>query len=98
MNQMYNGFIPLQSIYSGKRIRHFVMLNQGVPRYTIQSPQANFNINSNKPLTLDTLNATTNLIFAGTRVAFTPDKFKNNKVLFARMLLHIGQQKLLIIS
>ncbi|MBP7854401.1 hypothetical protein KAZ82_00515, partial [Candidatus Babeliales bacterium] len=87
MNQSYAGFIPLQSIYSGKRIRHFVMLNQGVPRYTIQSPQQSVVINATTPLSLDTMNATTNLVFAGTRVAYTPNKFKKNKVLFAPNLI-----------
>jgi hypothetical protein len=84
LNRSFNGFIPLQSIYSGKRIRHFVMLNQGVPRYTVQSVQPNFSLtNPTNSITLDTLNATTNLIFVGTRAAFSPQRYKQKKVLVA---------------
>lgn len=88
MNQAFNGFVPLQSNYSGTRLRHFVMLNQGIPRYTLATPVEDLSlINRSSTITVDTLNATTNLIFVGTRLKLTPQTFAKNKVLFAPTMI-----------
>lgn len=80
MNQSIGGFIPLQSEYIGKRIRHVVMFNQGVPRCN----EVKINTGSTTNLILDiearTIQDMTNIAFIGTRVAWNPVICKDNKL------------------
>lgn len=91
MHQNFNGFVPLQSVYSGKRIQHLVMLGEGVPRFTVQNPQ----------LTLDELHVQsrvtgvatltdkfTNLAYAGIGLECTPAKFADQKAMIKPVLLY----------
>lgn len=90
-HQNFDGFVPLQSVYSGKRIQHLVMLGEGVPRFTVQNPQ----------LTLDELHVQsrvtgvatltdkfTNLAYAGIGLECTPAKFADQKAMIKPVLLY----------
>lgn len=77
MNQQFTGFLPIQSVYSGKRLDHLVILNQGVPRFNVRNPGADL---SKKNVTAviepDTLNEFTNIAFIGTRLEWKVPQLK----------------------
>lgn len=84
MHQDFTGFIPLQSVYSGTRIRHFVMFNQEIPRFSVAD--LNFDgtgQNITTSMEPDAINAFTNIAFLGTRIAYNPERFKDHEVLLA---------------
>lgn len=79
MNQNIGGFVPLQSEYVGKRIRHVVMFHQGVPRFdeVILNPKPITNLVKN--IESRTIQDLTNIIFTGTRLnwhATSLEKYK----------------------
>lgn len=82
MHQNFNGFTPVQSIYSGKRIQHLVMLNTGVPRFTVQNPYisaADQNVQS-RVMGVSTLtDKFTNLAYTAFAIECTPTKFADQK-------------------
>lgn len=82
----YKGFVPLQEAYSGKRVKF------AFPTNKIERPVANpFNSDEENVLT-KTTSGFTNLIFAGTGVAWTPTSweqaFKLNPNVIAYWLQH----------
>ncbi len=84
LHQNYTGFAPVQSQYSGTRIRNLIMFNQGISRYTVAAPESsNPLINSTQPLVTDTLDSTTNIAFVGTRLGWQVHSWKDHKLLIA---------------
>ena len=84
MHRDFNGFVPIQSVYSGKRIQHLVMLNTGVPRFTVQNPSLSTSIShvSSRITGVATLtDKFTNLAYVGTAIEWKPEKFKDQKLL-----------------
>lgn len=77
MNENYTGFLPLQSVYSGKRLRHMVVFNQGVPRFNVKNPNADLRTqNITQVLTPDVVNEVTNIIFAGVHARWNIERYK----------------------
>lgn len=67
LRQTYDGFVPLQSVYSGTRLRHLIMLNSGVVRFGNQKPwetPANSNVVSSFTGS-NTISGFTNLAYIG---------------------------------
>ncbi len=84
MNQKYNGFVPLQSVYSGKRLQHLVMLNLGIPRFTVEEPQKDLkdlHVTSKVTGSTNITNKFTNLAYTGLGFEYTPAKLADQKVL-----------------
>jgi len=82
MHQDFNGFIPVQSVYSGKRIQHLVMLNTGVPRFTVQQPQLSLDelhVQSQVTSSTTLTDKFTNLAYAGVGLECSPAKFADQK-------------------
>jgi hypothetical protein len=81
MNQQYSGFLPLQSVYNGRRLRHLVLFNQGVPRFNTKLPNADL---SQKNVTTvsspSNLNQMTNIGFVGGRLDWNIQAWKKNGV------------------
>lgn len=83
MNRSYTGFVPIQSVYSGKKIQHLVMLNTGVPRFTVENPYlstAELNVVSRVTGVSTLTDKFTNLAYVGTAIEFKPAKFKDQKL------------------
>jgi hypothetical protein len=80
LNQTFNGFIPLQSVYSGKRLRHLVLFNQGVPRFAVKNPLADLSLsNVTGVVVSDTINEMTNIAFVGGRIDWKIPQLKKYK-------------------
>lgn len=83
MNMSFHGYVPIQSVYSGKRIQHLVMLNTGVPRFTVQNPDMKLDkLHVPSRITgVSTLtDKFTNLAYAGSAFEYKPAKFADQKV------------------
>ncbi len=86
-NRTFSGFVPIQSVYSGKRLRHLIILNEGVPRFNTQNPNGTFtNQNVTPPASPENIEFR-NIAFIGTRVDWNVERFKEHKVLFAPNLI-----------
>ncbi len=84
LHQNYTGFAPVQSQYSGTRIRNLIMFNQGIARYTVAAPEdSNPLENSTQPLVTDTLDSTTNIAFIGARLGWHVQAWKDHELLIA---------------
>ena len=84
-HQNFNGFIPLQSVYTGKRLQHLVMLNTGVPRFIVQNPTVPLdqqNVASRVTGVATLTDKFTNLAYTGLGFECTPAKFADQKALF----------------
>ncbi len=81
MNEKFRGFVPLQSVYSGTRLDHLVIFNQGIPRFNVRFPNSDL---SKKNVTTfiqpDTINEMTNIAFAGARLEWHVQQFKKHKI------------------
>ena len=42
LNREFHGFAPLQSVYAGKRLRHLIIFNRGIPRFSQRNPNGDF--------------------------------------------------------
>lgn len=83
LNQSFDGFVTLQSVYSGKRLRHLIIFNQGVPRFTSRRPGMTFSKqNVNPSLSKENIEFT-NIAFVGSRAEWKVQCLKNYKVTFA---------------
>ncbi len=90
-HQNFNGFIPLQSIYTGKRIQHLVMLNTGVPRFIVQNPTVPLDQQhvASRVTGVTTLTDNfTNLAYTGLGLECSPAKFADQKFLFKPVALY----------
>lgn len=91
MHQNFNGFIPVQSVYSGKRIQHLVMLNTGVPRFTVQNPTITPEQQHVQSRIFGVATLTdkfTNLAYTGLGLECTPAKFADQKGLIKPVALY----------
>ncbi len=90
-HQNFNGFIPLQSVYSGKRIQHLVMLNTGVPRFTVQDPTVPLSqqhVASRITGVATLTDKFTNLAYTGLGLECTPAKFADQKATIKPVALY----------
>ncbi len=88
LNEPFTAFIPLQSVYSGKRLRHLVLFNQGVPRFNVRLPNENlFNKNVTAILQPDAVNEMTNIAFIGTRFDWKIQALKRHGVNIAQNII-----------
>ncbi|MBP6869301.1 hypothetical protein KBC04_00235 [Candidatus Babeliales bacterium] len=91
MHQNFNGFVPVQSIYSGKRIQHLVMLNTGVPRFTVQYPKVSAEAQhvQSRVMGVGTLtDKFTNIAYTGLALECTPLKFADQKAMIKPVALY----------
>lgn len=77
MNQKFSGFIPLQSLYAGKRIRHVVVFNQGLPRCDSRDSADVQETNLVNDVQSTTIHDLTNIAFVGTRAIWHSENLKN---------------------
>ncbi len=90
-HQNFNGFVPLQSVYSGKRIQHLVMLNTGVPRFTVQDPTVPLEQQYVPSRIMGVATLTdkfTNLAYTGLGFECTPTKFADQKAMIKPVALY----------
>jgi hypothetical protein len=90
-HQNFDGFIPLQSVYSGKRIQHLVMLNTGVPRFTVQNPAVSLDqqhVASRITGVATLTDKFTNLAYTGLGLECTPTKFADQKAMIKPVALY----------
>jgi len=79
MSLEYNGFVPIQSVYSGKRLRHFIAFAQGLPRFSVQNPAADLSKTNVVGLqNFGVVNQFTNISFIGTRIEWKPHQYASN--------------------
>ncbi len=91
MHQNFNGFVPVQSVYSGKRIQHLVMLNTGVPRFTVQNPNVSLDqqhVQSRITGVTTLTDKFTNLAYTGLGFECTPTKFSDQKAMIKPVALY----------
>lgn len=91
MHQNFDGFVPVQSVYSGKRIQHLVMLNKGIPRFVVQTPTvplAQQHIASRVTGVTTLTDKFTNLAYTGCGLEYTPAKFAEQKALVKPVVLY----------
>lgn len=88
LNRPFTAFIPLQSVYSGKRLRHLVLFNIGVPRFNVKLPNENY---YNKNLTsihrTEGVDKMTNIAFIGTRFDWKIQALKKYGVNIAQNII-----------
>lgn len=73
MSLEFNGFVPIQSVYSGKRLRHFIAFAQGLPRFSVQNPAADLSKSNVVGLqNFGLVNQFTNISFVGSRIEWKP--------------------------
>ena len=86
MNQRYEGFVPLQSVYAGDKVNMFVMLNQGIPRFSVADPTgAKKFIGNPLPPTASKLsfeNAFSNIMILGSAVEWKPKQLEEYETKF----------------
>jgi hypothetical protein len=88
LNQKFTGFIPLQSVYSGKRLRHLVLFNQGIARFAVRNPLADLGLsNVTGAIISDTVNEMTNIAFAGARIDWKIPQLKKYKFNFSQNVI-----------
>ena len=90
-HQNFDGFIPVQSVYSGKRIQHLVMLNTGVPRFTVQDPSvplAQQHVPSRIMGVATLTDKFTNIAYTGVGLECTPTKFADQKAMIKPVALY----------
>lgn len=83
LHRDFNGFVPIQSVYSGKRIQHLVMLNTGVPRFTVDNPTLSTSAThvASRVTGVATLtDKFTNLAYTALALELKPVKFKDQKL------------------
>lgn len=84
LNADFNAFIPIQSVYSGKRLRHLVLFNQGIPRFAVKNPLADLSLsNVTSVVVSDTLNEMTNIAFVGARIDWKVPQLRKYKFNFS---------------
>jgi hypothetical protein len=85
MNQNHAGFVPLQSVYSGRRLRHLVFIGAGIPRVAKKEPSSS-TTGKNIVTSINSKAVTkglTNLSFIGGSVEWNVKSLSKNKVLIS---------------
>ena len=81
MNEQFTAFIPLQSVYNGKRLRHLVLFNQGIPRFNTKLPNGDLSQrNVVQVLVPNTVDQFTNIAFLGVAFDWKIQALKKNEV------------------
>lgn len=83
LNQKYNGFVTLQSVYSGTRLRHLIIFNEGSPRFNTLNPNEKFPRENITPPLADSQVEFTNIAFLGTRFETKIPQWKRYKAVIA---------------
>lgn len=86
-NRKFDGFVPIQSVYSGKRLRHLIIFNEGVPRFNTLMPGKTFSNKNVTPAAAPENIEFRNVAFVGARADWHIQAFKEHKVLFAPNLI-----------
>lgn len=86
-NLRITGFVPLQSVYQGTRLRHLIIFNQGVPRFKERNPGAKFPKENPTLTASDESIEFTNIAFVGTRADWKIRSLSDYKVLIAPNLI-----------
>ena len=87
----FNGYVPIQSVYSGSRIQHLVMLNTGVPRFTVLDPSLDtksLHVPSKITGTESLTDKFTNIAYAGSGFEWNPSWFVDQKLLFKPVAIY----------
>ncbi len=88
LNERFTSFLPIQSVYSGKRLRHLVLFNEGVPRFNVKLPNADLSrANVTGILTPGVVNSMTNIAFLGTRFDWKIQALRKNEVNIAQNII-----------
>ena len=90
MSQVHSGFLPLQSVYSGTRLRHLVMINASIPRFAKQQPWET-STNQNVVTSIhgsESLSGMTNLSFIGGNLEWSVQSFKKHKLQLSPNVIH----------
>lgn len=88
LNERFTSFLPIQSVYSGKRLRHLVLFNEGVPRFNVKLPNADLSrINPIGILSPGVVNSMTNIAFLGTRFDWKVQALRKNEVNIAQNII-----------
>ena len=87
MSQSVSSFIPIQSVYSGKRLRHLIFFNEGVPRFNRKNPNATFTNKNVTPAPSGENLEFSNIAFAGTKVSWNVESLKDYKFSIAPNLI-----------
>ncbi len=83
LNQQSSAFKAVESVYSGDRLRHLIILNQGVPRFSTENPNdPHFRENVN-PALIKVDEDFRNLAFVGIRPEIRIPSWKNYKFVIA---------------
>ena len=93
LNENYSGFIPMQSVYSGERLRHFMMLSGKAPRFAKEQPWESSDDLAKKnvisPISKkDILNSFSNISFLGGNVEWDVQQFKKYNLHLASNVIH----------
>jgi hypothetical protein len=92
MNEKFKGFLPLQSVYQGKRLRHLVIFNQGVPRFVVKNPSADVSgLNVTSAIQPQAINEMTNIAFIGGRIDWKPTALKKYRCNFSLNIIPYWQ-------
>ena len=85
MNQSHSGFVPLQSSYSGKKLRHMVFIGAGVPRVAKKQPSVSTSGTNivTSIIAKDVTKGFTNLSFVGASVEWSVKALSENKLLIS---------------
>lgn len=84
LSEPFNGFVPIQSVYSGKRLRHFIAFAQGLPRFNVQYPSLDTSkINIVGLQGPGVINQFTNIVFIGGRVELRPHDYADHALSLA---------------
>lgn len=84
MNKNFTGFVPMQSVYYGKRVRHLIAFADGLPRFSVHNPDLDDSkYNILKLQTPGLVNIFTNIAFIGGRIEWNPYWGKSHNLNFS---------------
>lgn len=93
MNQSFSGFIPMQSVYSGTRLRHLIMVNSSTPRFSQKTPwESTDDLAKKNVLTpvgdKELINSFVNLYFVGCNLEWSVQSLKKYKLKVCPNIVH----------
>lgn len=87
LNREFFGFAPFQSVYAGKRLRHLIIFNRAIPRFSQRNPNGNFSKQNITPALMREKAEFSNIAFLGTDFQWQPQSFKKQKLKFEPNLI-----------